>query len=106
MTPTPSIVAYDRFVEFGLLESTPENPSNVRYEFDKMLHIFGDSYIYWLEVQYRLLDNYEGDRTKNFEEVCKVNGNVPKEFFARFMPKKPEKKKILKSKNVQVVCIK
>jgi len=77
-TKNPSNEDWNRFVKDGLTWSD-DQPTNVKYDFTKMCKLFGVSYLYWLEIQFKLVDE-----KMSLKEVCDLNGNVPISFFERF----------------------
>ena len=77
----PNNQEWSRFVKDGLVNWSESNFSNVKYDFPKMTKLFGLSYIYWLECQYRMIDTGGFNR----EEMLKWNGNVPESFLKRFV---------------------
>jgi hypothetical protein len=84
-TKEPPQEDYSRFVREGLTTWTEETPVNVRYPFARMSKLFGLSYIYWLEIQYRcLMDSSRANDPQAFDEICRWNGGVPASFFSRF----------------------
>lgn len=82
-TKEPNQNDWQRFVKEGLANNWDDNQSNVCYDFTKMSKMFGLSYIYWLEIQYRCFVE-GGYAESSFEEMCKWNGNVPAKFFDKF----------------------
>ncbi len=77
-TKPPNEKDWQRFVKEGLVNF--DGKTNVKYEFSKMCKIFGLSYIYYLEIQYKTIDIGGFD----LQEFQDWNGNVPLKFIEKF----------------------
>lgn len=80
-TQEPTDKDWKRFVTQGLQEWNDINKTNVIYDFKKMCKQYGLSYLYWLELQYRM---YKEHQHITMQELIEWNGNPPIDFFNRF----------------------
>ena len=78
-TKEPDKKQYDRFLKYGL--NFGDNYL-VKYDFKTMMQLFGNSYVYWLELQYKLW--IDDANTLTFPDLCEFNGKVPPKFFDQF----------------------
>ena len=81
-TKEPSRADYQRFLDSGLQKTFTGKEMSVRYDFADMMRIFGNSYVFWLEMQFAVWR--DPDNRQSFLQLCRDNGNVPPKFFDKF----------------------